>query len=442
MHRILARLRGLRETFWVLPALAIALAVVAGLLVPVLDRHVTLPGRLGISDDEDTARSVLTAIVATGVSVAGVSFSIIAVALVLAAQQLSPRVLRSFQRQTLNQAVLALLLGTSTFALFLLASVGEDSERPVPDLGVKLALLVASAALVLFVVFLHHAVRSLNASFVIMRIAAEGHAAIAAPYPAGAGREPESAAAAEAAADERRRSGRCVEVRAPRAGYIASVDGARLVDWATEADALVQQRRAVGEFAVTGAVLALVYVNGAPHLDTGPVASAFELDEERQVHDDVAFPIRQLADIALKGLSPGINDPTTSENAMDSLTDTLVRFANREPISSLRLDGAGVPRLQAMAASLDDLVLLGFDQVRHDSASRPTFAARLLELLADLREAAPAALRCRELDRQARLIAEQAAGLAGHQADQRLVLETHERLHGDAETRSPSAAKP
>ena len=429
MHRQIARLRAALERFWALPALAIATAIAAGLVVPIVDQHVTLPDTVAISGDEDTARTVLSAIVALGVSVAGVSFSVIAVALVLASQQLSPRVLRSFQRQPLNQAVLAVLLATATYALFVLGSVGDARTRAVPELSVTVAMLLAATALVLFVVFLHHVVRSLNASTVIRRIAAEGQESIAFPYPAAAGGEPRDRGAAEHDAEAFEDCEACVEVRAPRAGYIASVDGAALVAWAASNDAFVEQRRGVGAFAVTGSVMAVVRCDDGQAIDPRPVGDAFVLREERVVDGDVAFPIRQLADIALKGLSPGINDPTTAENAMDSVTDTLVRLARRDEVSELRVDDDGAPRLRAIAPTLDALVLLGFDQVRRDSASRPSFAIRLLELLADLRDAAARAHECGEIDRQAELIAEQAATLAEHQADQRMVAETYARLH-------------
>ena len=433
MHSLKSKWSRARETFWVLPAGGIILAIAAGLGLPRLDAHITLPDAVAISGQEDTARAVLAGIIALGVSVAGVSFSVIVVALVLASQQLSPRVLRSFQRQPLNQAVLAMLLGTATYALFVLGALNEEENNPVPEFAVTLAMAMAAASLGLFVVFLHHAVRSLNASTVIRRIAAEGHESIDDPYPTGVGTPPDDQQSAERRAAEFEEADGCVEVRAPRAGYIASVDGAKILDWATANDAFVEQRRGVGDFALTGAVLAVARFEGERRLDEGPVADAFALEEERLVDGDIAFPVRQLADIALKGLSPGINDPSTAENAMDSVADTLVRFAQRDEIAALRLDEHGVPRLRALVPTLDKLVRLGFDEVRRDSANRPSFAVRLLELLADLREAAPAARASAEISRQAELIAEQAAGLADHQADQRLVMEAYDRLHGQTQ---------
>lgn len=429
MHTRLAKLQMARERFWELPALAIAAAIVAAIVMPILDEQITLPDAVAMSGDEDTARAVLGGIVTLAVSVAGVSFSVIAVALVLASQQLSPRVLRSFQRQPLNQAVLAVLLGTATYSLFVLGSVSDARDQPVPELSVTVAMVLAAGALGLFVLFLHHAVRSLNASTVIRRIAAEGQESVALPYPAGAGSQPADGEPAEREADAWQDRVGCVEVRAPRAGYVVSVDGSKIVDWASANDAFVEQRRGLGAFAVTGGVVAVIRCDDAHAVDARSVNDAFMLREERLVDGHVAFPVRQLADIALKGLSPGINDPTTAENAMDSVTDTLVRIARRDELSALRVDDDGVPRLRAIVPTLDALVLLGFDQVRRDAANRPPFAVRLLELLADLREAAGPAHGCGEIDRQAELIAEQAAELAGHQADQHVVAETYARLH-------------
>ena len=428
-----------RERFWVLPAAAIVVAVAAGLLVPRLDAHVALPESVAFTGQEDSARAVLATIATIAVSVAGVSFSVIAVALVLASQQLSPRVLRSFQRQPLNQGVLALLLGTATYALFVLTSVSDADGEPVGELAVTLAMLLAAASLALFVLFLHHAVRSLNASVVIRRIAAEGHQTVAEPYPEGVGR-PVTGERAERVAEEWQARGACAEVRASRAGYVAAVDGAAILRWAASHDAFVEQRRGVGAFAVTGALLAVVRFAGERAADVAPVVEAFRLREERVVDGDIAFPVRQLADIALKGLSPSVNDPTTSENAMDSVTDTLVRFAAREPVAPVRMDEVGVPRLRAIAPTLDALVLLGFDQVRRDAADRPSFAVRLLELLADLRDSGARAAACDEIPRQARLTADQAATRADEQADQALVTDAFERLHGTV-VADPGAAR-
>lgn len=105
---------------------------------------------------------------------------------------------------------------------------------------------------------------------------------------------------------------------------------------------------------------------------------------ERTFAADPAFPVRQLADIALRALSPGVNDPTTAENAMSALTDVLVRFAADPPVASLRVDEDGQPRLLALVTSFDDLVQIGFEQVQAAAIDQDALKRRLEEFLRHL----------------------------------------------------------
>jgi uncharacterized membrane protein len=419
-----------RSTFWALPAACMALAIAAAFVLPAVDESIQLPDAVSFSGGPDTARAVLQMIATVAVSVAGISFSVIVVALVLASQQLSPRVLRSFQRHPLNQVVLGVFLGTAAYSLYVLLSL-EDGADEVPEAAVTVAAVLAAVSLMLFVVFLHHVVRSLNASAVIRRIAADGHQAIHRPYPDAVGEPPEDERAADEAIRELTSRAAPREVRAPRAGYVASVKGYALLAAAEECEGFVEQRVPIGDFCVTGAVLALVWVEPPRREElVRRVEAAFVLNEERLVDHDVAFPVRQLADVALKGLSPSVNDPTTAENAMDSVTDSLVRVACRPTPALVRADGLGRPRFRACVPSLDALVRLGYDQARRDGAARPSFSVRLLELLADLREmGGERAARCAEIDRQAALVRDHATALAEVSGDEELVREAYERLH-------------
>lgn len=397
----------LRRSFWFLPAVAIVVAIGLGFGLPELDRSLGVElGTLAFSfSDVDSARGTLETIATVTVSVAGVAFSATVVALTLASQQLSPRVLRTFQANRLSQATLAVFVGAFVYCLVLLSSLGAGG---VPKLSITFAIVLAVASFVLFVFFIHDIVNSLQASTLIRRIAADGQYAIAFRYPAGTGSDADDREGAAESVRRRTEPSASAEVRASRAGFIVSVAGDDVVGAARAHDALVVQRAPIGDFAVTGSRLAEIWCDG--EVDDGlvdGVREAFRLEGERTVVQDVAFPIRQLADVALRGLSPSLNDPTTAENAMNSLADTLVGFLRVPDADVVRVDEQDAPRFVAIRPTLDDLVRLGFEQVRVKAATYPVVSVRLLALLHELqREADAAGVESQEIARQAELIGE------------------------------------
>ncbi len=404
-------------------------AVLAGLGIPELDERIERSVTLTFAGTVDSARSILTTIATVTVSVAGLAFSVTVVALVLAAQQLSPRVMRTFRSDRLNQLVLGMFVGTFVYALLVLRSVGAGgSEVFVPDIAVTVAVVAAVVAFALFVAFIHDMVHALEASTVIHRIAVDGRDAIDDPFPRGVGDPPGDGALAAREVDERRRAP-AVEVRASRGGFLRNVEGSAIVEAASERDALVVQRMAIGDFAVSGDLLAEVWCDdGERDAMDRCVCEGFRLGEERTPVHDLRFALRQLADIALKGLSPGLNDVTTAENAMNSIGETLIAIARqpREPI--VRVDSSGTARFVACVPDLGGMVRLSFDQVRRDAASHPTLCVRLLELLAAVRREASGDDGLSEIERQARLIRDAVEEAVPTQADAALVEDAYERF--------------
>lgn len=404
----------LRRSFGFLPAVGIVAGLVLGFVLPVVDRALRIDFGIFSFTERDSARSLLETIASVTVSVAGVGFSVTIVAFTLASQQLSPRVLRTFQSDRLSQGLLGAFLGTFAFCLVVLATLDTGGEA-LPDLSLAVAVLGAVASFGLFVAFIQNAVTSLQASTLIRRMAADGQASIERRFPAGIGADPDDPQEALDRARERMSAGEGLAVRAGRAGFLTELKGEELLGALRAADALVEQCLPLGDFVLTGGLLARVWPPSgrcADHEDlVARVGGAFTLADERTVVYDVAFPVRQLADVALRGLSPSLNDPTTAENAMGSLADILVRFAAQPAAPVVRTDAQGAPRLVAAPPALDDLVRLGFEQVRVKAATYPVVSARLLVLLGEVERAAGEhGLPCAEVVRQARLLREGAAG--------------------------------
>lgn len=388
LGRWAARAEALRGAFWVPSAAAVVLAVLGGFAITAIERHVQIDLNLFGISDRASARAVLETIATATVSVAGLSFSVTLVALTLAAEQLSPRVLRTFRSDRVAQATLASFLGTFAYALIVLARLGEVDEARVPVLAITIAIALALTSFGLFVAFIGDIVVALQASTVIERIRQDATRAIAGRTPRHLGQEPDDAAQARRVVDHRIDAEPARALRAADAGYLTHLDP-QIISIAADHDALVVQRAAVGDYVVTGQRLADVWPADLDDSTCDELRSAFKVAPERTVAADVRFPVRQLADIALRALSPGVNDPTTAENAMSALTDVLVQLARDEHVEVLRTDNDGRPRLLAIASTLDDLVVLGFEQVRLAASEDPLIARHLRHLLTEIRHTEP-----------------------------------------------------
>jgi uncharacterized membrane protein len=375
-----ARAEWLRRSFWLPPALGIVAAVAAAYALSALDSAVDADFGLFSFNDLDSARSVLSTIATVTVSVAGLSFSVTIVALQLASSQLSPRVLTTFREDRLAQGTLAAFIAVFAYSVVLLGRLGTGAAK-VPELSMIAAIVGALCAFGLFVAFIGRFVAGLQASTVIRRIAADAERAIDSRHPLGIGEPPADARAAAARVRERTTAGRRVEVRARRGGYLLEISAQPLLAAAREHDALVLQRAQVGDFVITGQLVADAFVPRADDAEPERVAAelerAFRYGEERTMAHDAAFPVRALADVALRALSPAMNDPTTAENALGSLHDILAAFGRRGPADLTRVDADGEPRLLARAPSLDDLVVLGLGQVDGLVADDRMLAERL-----------------------------------------------------------------
>lgn len=382
-----------RGSFGFVPAVAMLLGVGLGFGISALDESLGVSLPVFAFGSHDSARSLLSTIASATVSVAGLAFSVTVVAFTLASSQLSPRVLRNFRRDRLSQACLGLLLGTFVYSIVVLVRLGATGPgESLPNLSFTVAIVLALVAFLVFAIFISHIVGMLQPSAVIAAIQADGVAAIEARYPGGIGEGSESASVA-ATLQARMRMDVPHLVAAEEGGYLTLVRGDRLVRLAQQHDLLIRQVPSVGSFVVEGDLLAEVWAGEATRRDEGEdpyarVLDGFECAEERTLVQDVAFPVRQLADIALKGLSPGINDPTTAENAIDAITALLVRFVRSGSVPSIRVDEDGRPRFVAKAPDLDDLVRRGFDQVRSFAGSYPVVRAHLAGALERIESAA------------------------------------------------------
>lgn len=404
-----ARLRSwwfdIMQSLWFLPAILTATAILLALLTLRLDQTLLLERhpRIGwlFSGGVDGARGVLQAIAGSMITVSGLVFSITVVALQLASSQLSPRVLRTFMADRGNQVVLGFFIGTFTYALLVLRAVRsplEDARSFVPSLSITVAIVLALASVALLIYFIHHAADGMRATVVIDRAATATRGLIDTLYPEDVG-EP-----ARAAPPEWLTRIPAGTVRAAKSGYLQTINADALFALAKHHALTIRPEPIVGDFVMPGAMLATVWPKDA--LDdevTGTIYAALALGAERTLQTDVAFGFQQLTDIAVKALSPGINDPTTAMICIDRIGELLALLAQRRPPDEVRRGEDGSVRVVLRGPSFARLLDQTFVPIRHYGAADPIVAEHLLVRLGDIDAVAPGELR-EPIQRQGRLV--------------------------------------
>ncbi len=399
----------LRASYWFLPSMLVAAAIALAALVIELDVRfggdlVGSYGWLRIGDAQ-AARSLLSTIAASTISVVSLVFSITIVALTLTASQLGPGLLYTFLTDRGNQAVLGTFLATFVYCLLVLKAVSPDF---VPQVSASLALGLALTNVGALVYFIHHITVAIQAANVIVRVAQELDSAIERFLPSPEVHERPGTSPAELDALLRSRPA-VLTLRAPEDGYVEAVDVEELLDCAAEHDLLVQLRLRPGRFVMRGQPVAIV--RSAHPLDedaaraaTSRVLGTVLIGPRRTPVQDLEFAINQLVEIALRALSPGINDPGTAIQCVDRLGAALSRVASRADLPTVRHDGEGVGRVLLDATDFDGIVTASFDQIRQHSTGDVAVQARLLETIATLAPFCPQEARRGVLLRQAQQV--------------------------------------
>ena len=368
----------LRTSLWLIPTLCVATAALLGVVLVELDRNIETP--IGFRGGPDSAQNFLSTISSSMITFTGLVFTITIVVLQLASQQFSPRVLRTFLRDRHSQFALGVFTATFAYALIILRSVrtsGSEGGEFVPAMSVTAAFVLVMLSLALFVDYIHHIAQSIRVPSITNSIGQETRIAISdiydhehteAPVPLPAG-------------------GPIREFSAPKRGIVTALDRDRLVALAQVTDCVVEIIPAIGDFVPEGS--SLLRIHGGRDVDPNRFADHVGLGPERTTQQDPAFGFRQLVDIAERGLSPAINDPTTAIQCLDEIHDLLRRLASRAFPSGQRFDRAGKLRLAFPVTSWEGYVSLACDEIRQYGGASIQVHRRLRSMLLDLLTVAP-----------------------------------------------------
>ncbi|HUF30573.1 MAG TPA: DUF2254 domain-containing protein [Gemmatimonadaceae bacterium] len=385
---------GARDSLWFVPALSTAIAFALAVVIVRVDSAWNASGtldRILFSGGADGARGVLTAVAGSLITVTGVVFSVTVVALQLASSQFTPRVLRGFMADPANQIVLGIFIGTFTYTVMILRTVtgaGDNRAAFVPELGVTVAILLVLVSIGALIYFINHAARSVQAAVILTRETQHALKRMDHLFPRDFG-EPDAALPVPRAPTVP-----AAMVLAADSGYLLAVHADSLFDLAEDRRLTIRMDVPVGGFVIAGEAIASVWpASAADRAAIEAVRDAFVLGEERTPDQDVDLGIIVISDIAVRALSPGVNDPTTAMLCIDRLSELLVRLGtSREPLAA-RTSSSGDLRFLARMSSFEHAVGLAFDQIRHYGAGNPTIAMKLFDSLRRIAELVPAGRR-------------------------------------------------
>ncbi len=372
----------LRNSIWVVPAVFVLIAIAMGVLLPDLDEKTGFV--IGVEYGASAAQGMLGAMAGGMITFTGFVFSILLLAVQFGSSQFSPRMLRRFLRDPTTKISLGMFMATFIYALLVLRTIEPvNNDTFIPDFSVSVSILMLLFSMFLFLRLISQTTQGLRVAAVVKIVGDEGARAIKEvyplPVPAGGEAGPTDLPGAEQQA-------RVVTFDQDH-GILQSIDHKGLVEIAQEAGVTIELVTSIGDLVVDGGPLFNVHGDGT--VDDEALRRSVAVGDERNMRQDPAFVFRLLADISSKALSPGVNDPTTSVQALDQIELLLRLVAGRKLLPGEILDESGVARLIYPAPSWNDFLSIGLDETRLFGADSIQIMRRLRALLEDLLGAVP-----------------------------------------------------
>lgn len=418
MNRIRALWTNLRSSLWFLPGLMIAASIALALILIEIDSRIKTewlayyPRLFGLG--ADGSRGMLTAIASSMLTVATLAFSLTINAITQASGQFTPRIFRNFMRDRANQFVLGYFVSVFVYCLLVLRTIrGGDELKFVPSVAVLVGLASAVGGVLVLIFFIHHIADSLQITTILKKITDETLKAVEKLFPENLG----DAASEEEKHEAWRKDEKQIWTRIPaaEAGYIQNVEIDELLKYAAENQLLIHLKLGIGQFASGDATLAEI----TPESQTSAkksdyneqtieeIRGFFAVNRHRTIEQDAGFGIRQIVDIALKALSPGINDTTTAINCIDHLGEIAGSLAARQLPARVRSQN-GVPRIIVVAPNFRDYIEEAFDQIRVSGKANTAIYERLISTLIYISERTSSSFRRGIIRDQIQLVAEAA----------------------------------
>lgn len=395
-HRARSLWIALTSSLWFIPGIMVAAAVLLAVILVEFSARIDhevlarVPRLFGAG--ASGSRDMLSTIAGSVITVTGVTFSITIAALALASGQYTPRVLRTFMADRANQVVLGTFVGVYSYCLVVLRTVrGGDEGSFIPSIAVLAGFLLALVSVGVLIFFIHHIASALQASTILDRVRHTTERAIDDLFPDTLG-EPVDEDGEAAHAAQMRADMVWTGIPARRTGYIQNVDAEGLLSFSRDHEVIVRMEHAVGEFVTAGMPIVSIaqssdsasrpalLTTGVPARVAEAANGLYTINAHRTVEQDAAFGFLQISDIALKALSPGINDTTTAVSCVEHLGALLACIAQRRIAPRTRGEDSEL-RVIALGPTFDGLLALALDDIRRNAKGNVTVLGRLFDAI-------------------------------------------------------------
>ncbi|MCB9945882.1 MAG: DUF2254 domain-containing protein [Geminicoccaceae bacterium] len=365
-------------SLWLLPLICVIAACFSAWVFYHIDNSqvgLKLSYWLGIhSLDASSAKLILSTIAGSMMTIASLVFSITLMTLTLASQQLGSRLIEWFMNNRLTQLVLGSYIALFVYTLLSIGSVSDNDTGFNSHITVVAAICATVANLILLVIYIHRAALHIQTDTVISASGNQLNESIESRFKTiGQHAQVEVKPYLE---------GEPVTICATDAGYVQTIDIGALLDLATKHEGFIKVERQAGDFVVEGVPLARIWGCGDEALEKieDNVRGNFVFGPKRTAAQDIQFALRGLVEIALRALSPGINDPHTALACIDYIGSALVKLMTGPVDPKMLPDDKGIARLALSGPSLDDYADTGFNPIRHAGADNPLVLGRLADV--------------------------------------------------------------
>jgi len=385
----------LSANIWMVPLLFLIASVALAFFNFYLDKNILarlihLPGLHQHFNDPENIRTLLSVSATSILGVAGVSFSITIASLTLASQQFGPRLLRNFMMNRFNQVVLGMFTGTFLYCIMMLQFIGSmDFEKTTPFISMIGLLILIVTNLLMLVFFIHHIAVSIQADSVIEEVNKELKAKLVTFFPeesADTAHLPNTPPPGEQKSQFAETG---ITVYAKKSGYLQAIDADSLLKFLTDEGVSLQLIVKPGDFIIQNSAIGYCLISEEQKDDfissiNEPINKRFILGHVGTAEQDPEFAIRQLVEVAVRALSPGINDPFTAITCIDRLGDNIAFLINRQFPFNQHFDDESRLRLLVKTFTFEGVVEAAFNQIRQHGRRDVSVTIRLLETILSL----------------------------------------------------------